>query len=412
MVTGSTAMPSGVLISDSPSAPAATQARASATISVTSGDSLANTGTSCRALARTAATTAPAACASAANIRPASSALGQERLTSIAVTPAASDSLAASPAYSRTIWPAMETTTRAPRDSSHGRSRRRNASMPGPCRPTAFSRPLGVSASLGGGLPVHGSAMIDLLTSAPSLATSMKWATSRPAPAQPEAASTGFGSSARPSLVRMSTGMAVMARRRDPRQAPAGRVRAGLPGPARGGLPGCPPGPGRAQRVEGDRPDVVPADQVTAEDRPVDARADDPGDPVRPGHRQHAAHAHPGAAGHRHVHGGLHRDGVLGRQRAERPQRRHRGARVDDLGARLVDDLLQQVGHRAPGAERPVGGRDGHAAPGPARGERAEDPVGAGAAEQEIDRAAAVPQPRRQRQQRRAAVADADEQAA
>src|SRR5579875_194895 len=323
MVTGSTAMPSGVLTSDSPSAPAATQARAIVTMSVTSGDSLANTGMSRLAPARTAATTAPAACASAANIRPASSALGQERLTSIAVTPAASDSLAARPAYSRTNRPAMETTARAPRDSSQGRSRCRNASMPGPCRPTEFSIPLGVSASRGDGLPVRGSAMIDLLISAPILAASMKWASSRPAPAQPDAASTGFGSSARPSLVRRSTGMAGFTRL------------VGAGGAAR--LP-----PGRAERVEGDGPDVVPADQVTAEDRPVDARADDPGDPVRPGHRQRAAHAHPGAAGHGHVHRCLHRHVVLGRQRADHPQHRHRGARVDDLGARLVDDLLQQ----------------------------------------------------------------------
>ena len=39
-------MPSSVLIIDSPSAPAATQARAIATMSVTSGDSFANTGMS------------------------------------------------------------------------------------------------------------------------------------------------------------------------------------------------------------------------------------------------------------------------------------------------------------------------------------------------------------------------------
>ena len=79
--------------------------------------------------------------------------------------------------------------------------------MPGPCKPTEFSSPLGVSASRGAGLPVRGSVMIDLLMMAPTRATSMNWASSRPAPAQPEAASTGLGSSVCPSLVRRSAGM-------------------------------------------------------------------------------------------------------------------------------------------------------------------------------------------------------------
>src|SRR6202034_4657770 len=60
-VTGSIAIPGSVLIMDRPSAPAATQARATETMSVTSGDSLAKTGMSYRADPRTADTTAPAA---------------------------------------------------------------------------------------------------------------------------------------------------------------------------------------------------------------------------------------------------------------------------------------------------------------------------------------------------------------
>ena len=76
--------------------------------------------------------------------------------------------------------------------------------MPGPCRPTEFSSPLGVSASRGDGLPVRGSVMIDLLMIAPTRSTSTNWASSRPAPAQPAAASTGLGSSAAPSLTRIS----------------------------------------------------------------------------------------------------------------------------------------------------------------------------------------------------------------
>src|ERR1700736_4802595 len=107
IVGGSMAMPSSVLISDRPSAPAATQALATATMSVTSGDSLANTGMSYLVLPGTAAITLPARCGSSANNCPASSALGQERLTSMAVTPAVSDSLAATPTYSRMVWPAI-----------------------------------------------------------------------------------------------------------------------------------------------------------------------------------------------------------------------------------------------------------------------------------------------------------------
>ena len=107
-------MPISTLISESPSAPAATQAPATATMSVTSGDSLANTGMSYRRLPRTAATTVPAVAGSRANRRPASSAFGQDRLTSTAHTPAASESRAARAPYSRTVWPAIETTTRAP----------------------------------------------------------------------------------------------------------------------------------------------------------------------------------------------------------------------------------------------------------------------------------------------------------
>jgi hypothetical protein len=45
-VTGSIAIPGSVLIMERPSAPAATQARATETMSVTSGDSLAKTGMS------------------------------------------------------------------------------------------------------------------------------------------------------------------------------------------------------------------------------------------------------------------------------------------------------------------------------------------------------------------------------
>ena len=180
-VTGSIAIPGSVLIMERPSAPAATHARATETMSVTSGDSLAKTGMSYRADPRTAATTAPAAAASSANGRPAAAASGQPRFTSIAVTPAESDSREESSPYSRLVCPATDTNARAPRDSSHGRSRWRKPSRPGPCRPTEESRPLGVSAILGAGLPARGSSVTDLVITAPILATSVNWASSRPA---------------------------------------------------------------------------------------------------------------------------------------------------------------------------------------------------------------------------------------
>ena len=92
--------------------------------------------------------------------------------TSTAVTPDASERRPASSANSPTVPPAIDTTARAPLDSSQGRSRCRNASMPGPCRPIELSIPLGVSAIRGVGRPARGATMTDLVTIAPSLATS------------------------------------------------------------------------------------------------------------------------------------------------------------------------------------------------------------------------------------------------
>ncbi len=78
----------------SPCAPESTHARAIATMSVTSGESLANTGTP--ALRRTAEMTSPAARASHAKTVPRSSTLGQLMLTSSIVMPGLLRSLAAS----------------------------------------------------------------------------------------------------------------------------------------------------------------------------------------------------------------------------------------------------------------------------------------------------------------------------
>ncbi len=81
--------------------------------------------------------------------------------------------------------------------------------MPGPCSPIEFSMPLGVSAIRGVGRPDRGLSMTDLVTIAPILDTSMNWASSRPAPAHPDAVMIGLGSSTWPSLVRRSTGMSL-----------------------------------------------------------------------------------------------------------------------------------------------------------------------------------------------------------
>ena len=86
-VSVSMTSPSAVLISESPSAPAATTARATATMSVTSGESFAKTGTPGVEDRRTECNTSAAAAGSQANTWPRSSTLGQEMLTSIAETP-------------------------------------------------------------------------------------------------------------------------------------------------------------------------------------------------------------------------------------------------------------------------------------------------------------------------------------
>ena len=77
--------------------------------------------------------------------------------------------------------------------------------MPGPCRPIELSMPLAVSAIRGVARPDRGSSMIDLVTTAPSAATSKNWPSSRPAAAQPEAVRTGLGSTRSPSRAVRST---------------------------------------------------------------------------------------------------------------------------------------------------------------------------------------------------------------
>ena len=104
-------------------------------MSVTSGESFANTGTSDRVARRTACITSAAVRGSHANTWPLSSTFGHEMLTSIIETPRASRSRIASFAYSSTVLPAIDTTTRAPCSTNHGKSRSMNASIPEPCKP-------------------------------------------------------------------------------------------------------------------------------------------------------------------------------------------------------------------------------------------------------------------------------------
>src|SRR4051812_49314397 len=99
-----------VLISERPVAPASAQARAMVTMSVTSGDSLARTGTSRRVTVRTALTTSAEADGDQANIRPRSSALGQATLTSIAaIGVGEASSLRAISPNSATLLPPTDT---------------------------------------------------------------------------------------------------------------------------------------------------------------------------------------------------------------------------------------------------------------------------------------------------------------
>ena len=85
-VSRSMTMPSRVLMSEKPSTPASAQARAMWAMSVTSGESLANTGTDGCAARRTAPITREEAMASQANTWPRFSTFGQEMFTSIAAT--------------------------------------------------------------------------------------------------------------------------------------------------------------------------------------------------------------------------------------------------------------------------------------------------------------------------------------
>ena len=77
----------------------------------------------------------------------AAAASGAERLTSIPATPGERPSRRASSAYSPSDARRSSTKTRTPCCTSQGSSMARNWSMPGFCRPTAFTRPEGSPGS-------------------------------------------------------------------------------------------------------------------------------------------------------------------------------------------------------------------------------------------------------------------------
>src|SRR5450631_733851 len=353
---------SRVLIMVSPSAPALTQARAISTMSVTSGLSLAKTGMLRGSVSRTRAMTVADDRVSHANTCPRFATLGQEMLTSTPTTASNagdSSSAKATSAYSPAVFPAMDTSTRAPTDLSHTRSPEANSAIPGPCRPIELSIPLGVSAILGVPRPDRGSASTVLVTKAPSPAMSKKRCSSLPLAAQPEAVISGFGRliparSTRMSMARLRSvvSVAVVAVSVVSRSVVSLLVTFVLPGSS------VPAHRHSAESILGNPAAAVlkglPADPVATEDRALDTGTSHSGQTVVAGHRHDAGHTDPDAAGHGLLDRNLgNRAGSRG-EIGDRPEHRHRPARVDSPGATAADDVGQHVGDPALDARRAV----------------------------------------------------------
>ena len=167
----SIAIPTNVLMSESASAPASTQALAMATTSVTLGESLTIKGL--LVAARQAATTPAAQAGSLPKRMPPSLTLGHEIFISSAATSGTASSRRTISAYSSTVPPkkfAMQGVSTVRRN---GVLPAMNASMPTFCRPIALSMPAGVSTMRGVGLPARGCNDRPLVTMAPMLCRSM-----------------------------------------------------------------------------------------------------------------------------------------------------------------------------------------------------------------------------------------------
>ena len=151
-VRGSMRMPSSVLIRLRPSAPASSQARATAAMSVTLGVSLMNTGL--RATALTAFVTSAAPAGSVPKLMPPPWTLGQEMLISRRPMRPSASKRAAHSTYSSTEKPEMLAMAGLWNTcASFGSSSSITARTPGFCRPTLLSMPHGHSAMRGSGLP-------------------------------------------------------------------------------------------------------------------------------------------------------------------------------------------------------------------------------------------------------------------
>ena len=223
--------------------------------------------------------------------------------------------------------------------------------------------------------------MIDLVTTAPSWATSKNWCSSRPAAAQPDAVSTGLGSVSgaepRRHVGHSASAPIASAPTRSARQRadvvpahPAGRR---TPGPrrrsGRSAIVPSSPRTGSTQVMHTPMPQAIDSSTATWA-RMARSRA------------------------------------IV----ADRLQHRHRPAGVDDLGADPLDRVGQYVGDQALArpADAVVGG-DGDLPDGALGRQLAEQPPGGGRAEHDLDRRAVVEQRLREREQRRRAVAAADQ---
>ena len=289
---------------------------------------------------------------------------GEERLTSIAETPGDRPSRRASSAYSPSVLPAIETTTRVPCWASQGSSVARKPSRPGFCRPTAWTRPDGVSTMRGCGPPGRGLSVMERVTKPPRSASGPYAASSRPVPPQPEATSTGR------------------------------------------------PGSDRRARSSA-RLQLGPAHPVAAQHRSVAAGAGGPGDPVLPDDRDARS---PGTGRWRRCSGRsravwLHAPWASAAA-ATACSVRHRAGRVDDLGGGAGQHVVDGVGDLPRRPTEPSRGHDGDRAGGAARLQapraggprRRRRPPG--------DGAAALAEPLGEREERRGGVPLADQDAA
>ena len=146
-------IPTSVLMRVSPSAPAASAARATPQMSATCGDNFTSTGKPVRS--RTAATMASVVAASSPTTRPPSHTFGHETFNSKPLTPG-------------TVSPAMLTMTGTSHCSQIGAFSLITLRTPMFWRPMALSIPAGVSATRGPRSPARGRNVMLLQTMAPS----------------------------------------------------------------------------------------------------------------------------------------------------------------------------------------------------------------------------------------------------